>query len=516
MSKLFNELSEKDVKLIDNFIQDKVGDHESVGHLLREWSAEKETLYKMFGNHFILNKKIEYNKPISNLTDELNDRFSNYDSACNQFRRTFDRFLWENRVQLGNDYDLLQGLMDVDRLIKTVYEGDTFYVNAPDGKPVKVQNGCKPMRLISKICKLYGVNPQLLSEFQNEVSVVLNQKKLTGNLTISIHPLDYMTMSENECDWSSCMNWSEPGCYCRGTVEMMNSPMVVVAYLNAENPMRVRGGEWSNKKWRELFIVTPEVITGVKGYPYQNEDLVQLVNSWLRDLAVANLGWQYDEKNFGYKHDKDLVYTDDNGVEHNGYLCFSTNTMYNDFGSINKHFAIFGKDLNSYRISICYSGREECMCCGTLDGYYDSEGTLVCEDCDNTTYCSCCGERIYNGDIYWLDDEPYCYSCYSDAVRTCDMTDEEHAEKNMMNLYLIDDTDLTKEEIQSKINDGGCKSIYIYRYVQDYSYTWRKYFTEYAKEVPDYYWGNYKYVTPAMCTDRGFEIFGADPNDYQN
>ena len=110
MSKLFNELSEKDVKLIDNFIQDKVGDHESVGHLLREWSAEKETLYKMFGNHFILNKKIEYNKPISNLTDELNDRFSNYDSACNQFRRTFDRFLWENRVQLGNDYDLLQGL----------------------------------------------------------------------------------------------------------------------------------------------------------------------------------------------------------------------------------------------------------------------------------------------------------------------------------------------------------------------------------------------------------------------
>ena len=51
MSKFFNELSEKDVKLIDNFIQDKVGDHESVGHLLREWSAEKETLYKMFGNH---------------------------------------------------------------------------------------------------------------------------------------------------------------------------------------------------------------------------------------------------------------------------------------------------------------------------------------------------------------------------------------------------------------------------------------------------------------------------------
>lgn len=516
MGKLFDKLNADDVRMIDDFISKKVSsDHREVSYLLREWDTKKETLYKMFGNQFILNKKIEFNKPIKTLREDLNGRFSDRDNVCNLFRRTYDRFLWEHRIDLGDDYDLLQGLLDLDRLINTEYDGDTFYVKAPDGKEVKVQHGCKPMRLISKICKLYNVNDELLTKFQNEISLVLNQKKLTGDLSISIHPLDYMTMSENECDWTSCMNWSEPGCYCRGTVEMMNSPIVVVAYLNAKDKMQMPGnGEWSNKKWRELFLVTPEIITGVKGYPYQNEEIVQIVNSWLRDLATANLGWEYDKNNVAYKHGYDFVYTDDNGTEHNACFDFRTDTMYNDFGTIEHHYAIVGKDLDNYRIHDNYSGREECMVCGGFDCYFDNEGSLACNDCDDCYYCRDCGCRISADDVYWLDDEPYCYDCYQNAAVTDPITEEEHNESYMRTIYLVPDE---VDDVANYLGSNSCCTVDVYDGVwNERPRRWSYYFNDTVCTAHSSLgWGRtYHYVTPSICKDTALtELFGVSRED---
>ena len=522
MGELFNKLSVDDVNMIDKWIDSKVSSaHREVSYLLREWDRQKPTLYKMFGDQFILNKKIEYNKPLNNLKNELRDKFNDYSNVCNKFRRTFDRLLWENRIALGYDYDLLQCLMDVDKLINTEYDGDTFYVNSPDGKPVKVQHGCKPMRLISKISRLYGMDLDLLTAFQNEVSMVLNQKKLTGDLTISIHPMDYMTMSENDCDWSSCMNWSEPGCYCRGTVEMMNSPYVVVAYLNADRQMRVPGSyNWSNKKWRELFIVTDQVITGVKGYPYQNEDLVKIVNSWLRDLAVANLGWKFDKNNVAYQHNDLFSYTDDCGNPHDARLQFRTNTMYNDFGTIDYHYAILGTDLDSYKIHVDYSGEEECMVCGSLTNEFDGEGMLICYDCDDSTYCAGCGDRVYNGDIYYLDDEPYCRYCYDEHVRIDAITGDEHHENNMTTIYLIKDNfafeDVEDHETRAtNIRYNSIGNIEVYNGSWDYN-RWSRYFNTQPNYVSygGWYSNRTYFVKASDLTDKGWELYDLDKEDY--
>lgn len=520
MGELYDKLSADDIKMMDKWVSNKVtSSHADMKTLLREWDYHKsQYLYKMFGGQFILNKKIEYNKPMSTLTNDLRDKFNDYNNICNQFRRTFDRFLWEHRVELGYDYDLLQGLMDVDRLINTEYNGDTFYVNAPDGKPVKVQHGCKPMRLISKICRLYGVDLNMLTEFQNEVSLVLNQKKLTGDLTISIHPMDYMTMSENESGWSSCMNWSEPGCYCRGTVEMMNSSCVVVAYLNAKDQMWVPGDyRWSNKKWRELFIVDKGVITGVKGYPYQNEDLVKIVNSWLRDLAVANLGWEYDENSIAYKPDHNFTYTADDGKVHEARFSFSTNTMYNDFGTIDNHYAIVGKNLNRYTMHLNYSGPEMCMCCGECDCSYDSEGQLMCDDCDHSTHCVCCGEWLDENNVYWLDDEPYCSYCYNEHMRECPITGEEHHEDNMERIRLVDPNvvDITDmNALWNHLCDADLPDIYVERGVWNRR-CWNDYFNDTIKGCQREGWYRILYyVTPDMLKDNGWSIFGIDREDY--
>ena len=98
------------------------------------------------------------------------------------------------------------------------------------------------------------LNGQSLEEFEDfriKHSRILSEKEFIGRLSLSIHPLDFMTMSDNDSDWSSCMSWRTCGSYRRGTVEMMNSPCVVVAYLSASKPMVLDRGshfKWNIKK----------------------------------------------------------------------------------------------------------------------------------------------------------------------------------------------------------------------------------------------------------------------------
>ena len=131
--------------------------------------------------------------------------------------------------------------------------GEPFEVNLPDGKILKVQKGTKPLRVLAKMAQAF--NLEGFEEFRLTHSRILNQKKMTGELCLSIHPMDFMTMSDNNSNWESCMSWSDYGCYRRGTVEMMNSECVVVAYLRAKEDMKVSEDlYWNNKKWRCWFF----------------------------------------------------------------------------------------------------------------------------------------------------------------------------------------------------------------------------------------------------------------------
>ena len=520
MTDLRTLLSREDKQMMSDYVTQFATDgddrHADIDTLLREWNwGKSQYLYQMFGNQFKIQKTLVYNKPEDKLYDELRNKFNSWGSACSNFRRTFDRFLWEHRVDLGQDYYKLQMLMDINALLKTCYEDDEFSVNAPEGRVIKVQKGCRPMRIISKVAKAYG-GLEGLEEFQNEVSVVLTQKKLTGVMTLSIHPMDYMTMSHNDCGWSSCMDWTDKGCYCRGTVEMMNSDCVVVAYLASDDDMTFRANgkrySWNNKKWRELFVVNENVITGVKGYPYQNSDLVKLVNSWLRELAEQNLGWKFDKENTRYRH-KEWLHVKHDGAEDevSVKLSFESNTMYNDFGTI-EHYAILGNHTDG---NICtnYSGAEMCLMCGSTDAYFEGEGYLMCQDCDSPIYCQCCGERIDGDDVYELDGDEFCYSCYQDRVYTDVMSDEDHDINNSTTVYLL------PEGADPDTFDWYTDDVYCMNAYYTSGRTWRRWFKtdEVSWSTNSRGYRSRAYVNPSMfrdITDINTLFDGADWEDY--
>ena len=256
---LFNKLSDDQKDMISNYINMYAdcpsGQHKaSLEHILRFWDeAKSDYLWDLMGHNFILEKKINYTKNATLMTENISDVLK---TEGLQFELEYlNRILrplrsninWfggarnEHEQYMINLYYALEKLMDPVTLAANFYDGVSLKIpNPKDEKhPIPLNQGCKIARVLGKIADAYDLDGY--EDFRLAHSRVLNDKKVSGTLCLSIHPMDYMTMSDNESGWESCMNWQNNGCYRQGTVEMMNSPMVVVGYLKAKNDMYVDG-----------------------------------------------------------------------------------------------------------------------------------------------------------------------------------------------------------------------------------------------------------------------------------
>ena len=67
----------------------------------------------------------------------------------------------------------------------------------------------KTMRAIRKLCDFFGfysLKDDFLS-WRDSISFALTEKSSPKEVVLSIHPLDFLTMSDNNCNWSSCVSW---------------------------------------------------------------------------------------------------------------------------------------------------------------------------------------------------------------------------------------------------------------------------------------------------------------------
>lgn len=512
---LLSRLNESEKNMVAHWIDDYAGgpynkERAGIDRLLQYWNRNKVGLYNLFGQELILSKQVEIEKPAKEMEDEIYSSFNGYGAyiGMEQFYRSFHSWYYDLPQRIWE----LSYLMDIDCLVRNEYKGDTFEIPMPDNKKLKVQAGTKPLRIFAKLAKAY--NLEGFEEFRLAHSRILNQKKVTGELCLSIHPMDYMTMSDNECDWDSCMSWRNDGCYRRGTVEMMNSKYVVVAYLKAKEDMRYYDWEWSNKKWRMLIIVDSDCIAGVKGYPYQNDELTQICLNWLADLAEKNEGWEYFSENIAYDY-YDVLKPEGGRIE--GYkVCFETDYMYNDFDTCT-HWIRVGKSADA-RIFIPYSGEASCMFCGEVHGYEDEDEacSLVCERCWDTAYCACCEGRYERSEMHIVDDEYVCGYCYDEHVEECPITNREHLENDMHRLYLA-----------SGAEPNYAEDTYIKVYMSDLRYgnfdeLLDKYFPKRELNPSHAYhifhydsrnWEDIYYVRIDECSKEGLTLFGIESEE---
>lgn len=508
--KLSSHEKEMIERYIDAYIEDGAHRTADADYILREWAAKKEDLYHMLGDRLIVSRPVSFKMGVDEIMDDLDNRLRLNEKA-RAFRDHWTEFFyWKNRrwdhwyyndeapkYPWHEDYELscnLRNMTNYDMLALNVWDSDTFIVPFPDGTEFKVQKGAKLTKAIGKIVNAYSdkLSKEEFEAFRIVCSQALNQKELHGTLTLSIHPLDYMTMSDNSNQWSSCMSWQEGGCYRQGTVEMMNSPMVVVAYLASNEPMSIPGGEWNSKKWRELIVVNRDMVTNILGYPYRNEHLSRAAVDMVKELAEKF----YVDK---YVNEEPIVFKDDHDFMYNGSprsIHSHTNYMYNDFhnGSYS-HIGYFGAWIEEdRRYKFTYSGASECMACGDLNPGFDGEGCLAGECCweeDNGEYCDYC-EESYHGESHYVDGMYLCDYCYDN--HTVYATDgETHIEDNCTRIDFMDDK-----------NHTGYVKLYVYDrdHLEREGAEFFKYLYRYKGN-----WGEeYYYVNVDGLTDAGFKF----------
>lgn len=446
----FEALTQGEQEKITDYIAEYGDEYRSpknsvpLSYILRFWDSAKSDLFSLFGDQLILKYPITYTQPEEDIIQECTDdpELSTLISELKKAFRSFDPTA---------DYYEYSSLFFLDKLLswKTTPIGSLYpyYVNY-NHKEYKISSNTKAIRILGKMARdTKDANIlDLYEKLRITLSQYTNQKELHGNLCLSIHPLDYMTMSDNNSGWDSCMSWAEQGDYRAGTVEMMNSPYAVVAYVESEHKQATFAGSitWNNKKWRELFLVTPNLITEIKPYPY--------INEFFTKETLRRLGALQPEANFS---DAFKMPVRETFIHKDKELVFRPQTtyMYNDFGltESHKHWAIINEDnLDSWQTHINYSGAMNCMSCGEEIEYNtDYSNEVFCAPClgETTFVCECCERTVRNSNetSYWVQNHLICEDCYENQVIYDPILREDVVDSETYPLYLMTKDEKNKE-----------------------------------------------------------------------
>lgn len=460
---LIDKLSDNDKKTLTSYISKfgcAIKDFIGLDTWLENWSHANQQLYKLLGNEFIKTYDLEYEKPKHIFEDEIL-----YLLASNNFQfefiHDFITFLSEKDYLTEEDCNAFGALVKDQNF----FNGQTYIkikIKKPNAKTtLQIQSGTKIFKALNKVIKYYSdefsFNMAAFEELQKKYAILMTQKKIKTKFCVSIHPMDYLTMSDNNSNWQSCMNWKHAGCYRVGTIEMMNSNNVLCCYLlNPSSNTFVFDekitdeetgeilGTWNNKSWRQLFYITKDIIMGGKAYPYVSKDITFIILDQIKALAAENLNWHYS---FGPELYQDMVHVNGRIAMNNQHIwmkqekkdpfkhniIFETNGMYNDMLEDSKtdYWCYRNKVQHTKIISV--SGKAKCLCCNEdiisynensdYDDYsdrYRNTGSVVCEDCLDEKYsCAICGNQESTMQHYNLvDDKKICTSCIED-IKIC-------------------------------------------------------------------------------------------------
>jgi hypothetical protein len=470
--------------------------------VLNEWNKNKKTLFRALGRQLSVSKMISIPKSDVVITSELESIYHPYviwyehdkitvvkhfehlqEITNNYFISDILRF-WVNKDYCIEDLRVLSRLFLHKNLSKgyiTSLEVNNTPYHCRDFK-CTIKNGMKTIRTIQKVLKATGYpNMDLFEKWRNQVSLIQTEGETKAKLVISIHPIDFMSMSENKCNWRSCMGWSNSGCYNAGTLEMMNSNVAAVAYLETASPFEMFLNETGevytlpNKSWRSLIYVHKDILLLGKQYPFHNDYLVPIVLDMMRELVGKNLHWSYRFINQEYRDMEKLegnFYVRDwfnlqyNVTKQHHSIFVYTNGMYNDIIEAKYPHYYCCRNYVPHSKKICLSGPATCICCGKrlmddprgeIYDYDDLGNNKLCYDCEHENCCRTCGKVSYYSKYYTRFGSFCSDDCAKDTIvfpirhATCRKEDLQFNRESQVCLFADQDT-ITFDEWRDFIN----------------------------------------------------------------
>lgn len=434
-----NQLT-NDVKTVISYSQDILFDNLNVSDLITNWYTNKYEKYKhWFGDKLICEcgeTSFELNnEDKNNLFETFIKEAILYWDDCE-----FEKFLskltqeefWSNR--LNNDY----------------------FIECPKKKILK---GTK----VVKAFKYFIKNKEILDLIQNKASQIIQENKLEGILCFSIHPLDFLTISENNHKWRSCH--ALDGEFKAGNLSYIEDESTIVCYLKSKRDGQLRcfpsDMTWNSKKWRVLLYFSPDqslVFIG-KQYPFTLIGAQETIKEKLED-SIFDCKWSEWRQVINQLYDKKLIHSilvinrtvynlDDIVSDADDSLQFDdllrSNTYvpyYMEKIDDNRNWSFYqAKAHGELNRKIRVGHSVKCPCCRNRNleltssmaciscvenGYAPSdglEGFGVCEFCNSVFYYD------YHGG--YVDDATICENCMEEYAANCCVCGETHLKENL-------------------------------------------------------------------------------------
>lgn len=411
-----------------------------VDKLFNDWERNKQDFIRMFGGKLIWQypEKLTFSLD-SRVREERVDELIEHISSVYRNSQICD-FIDDNRSdffrnKLSNDY--------------------TY-------NDKKVPRGTK----VIKAFKYFENNKETLRLIQDCASRVIQEDKIEGYFCISVHPLDYLSSSQNNYNWRSCH--SLDGEYRAGNLSYMGDNATVVCYIKGEKDEAIPlfPFTWNSKKWRMLlhFSKDRNFVFAGRQYPFSSWGTLDFIHDkflskkipssspfcgWNRwtDGRIANILDSYGEKTplrdsyidvLGHLRPLRDVCQDvelDHSLHFNDILHSSCYIP---------HYIGF-EDFNNpdawETVQVKVGSVQYCLRCGEKE-IYNGE-TMMCSECefeygnscnDDFGFCDCCGARMYNDDASWVAgaEEYVCPHCADNECFICKVCGELHYRVEMV------------------------------------------------------------------------------------
>lgn len=322
--------------------------------------------------------------------------------------------------------------------------GSESYITIPKG-----------MKIV-KAFKYFIEDKDLLTTVQNEASMLVQKDKIKGHLCFSVHPLDFLSTSENACNWRSCH--SLDGDYRSGNLSYMLDRSTMICYLRSDEEVQLPNFPadvlWNNKKWRMLIHLEDRwrgIMLG-RQYPFTSEEAKELV------MKTFCQKFNFDLRAYKDTHFSELLF------DENGNFCSDIQRMVdeNEPGHVkvlNDEYLLIGNAIrpvsdvisdgenslmyNDLTRSTCYKriwalnffasstsahwtiGAEvPCLACG--EEPIENSDSFCCSGCQITYgekafgYCMCCDNPVYEDTVIVLSNGDYvCPSCFEYSCGWC-------------------------------------------------------------------------------------------------
>lgn len=312
----------------------------------------------------------------------------------------------------------------------------------------------KGMKLL-KAFKFFESNTKVLNDIQSAASMIIQEDKVEGKLCLSVHPLDFLSSSENTHNWRSCH--ALDGDYRGGNLSYMVDKSTIMCYLksakNEKLPNFPKEVPWNSKKWRVLLFFSNDwnMIFAGRQYPFYTESGLNFVKDKILSEKFKLGDWSewtnkkirgFEANGLHYCHMKypyipignklkpldEIVVDNPNSLQFDDLLYSS---CYDCFYSVRTVNTFFDKEpCTTDRTKVEIGGAVPCCKCG--QNTVELSETFLCNDCeleygnadsDIFSTCPCCGNRFIFDDGFFVSgaEETICPHCAEENAARCEI-----------------------------------------------------------------------------------------------